>query len=99
MTLEELQYLVKEACDSYGCGHITIDDLPEQMEEVEDDGWEDDGKYSYKVSIFKCDQGNHFQIQNTRSGSYFTDYNYGEPYVTQVKPVLTTITKVIWKAV
>jgi hypothetical protein len=70
MTLEELQYIVKEACDSYGCGHIGIDDLPEQMEEVEQDGWEDDGKYSHQTAIYKCDQGNHFQIQNTRTGSY-----------------------------
>ena len=99
MTLEELKYFVKEACDSYNCGYVGIDELPEQIEEVEDGGWEDNGKYSHQTSIFKCDQGNHFLIQNTRSGSYFTDYDYGTPYVSQVKPVLETITRVVWKDV
>lgn len=99
MTLEELQYFVKEACDSYGYGSVTIDNLPSQMEEVEDHGWEDNGKYSYNTSIVKCDQGNHFQIQNSRSGSYFSHYEYGQPSVVQVRPVVETITRVVWKAV
>lgn len=101
MTLDELKYLVKEACDSYGCGYIGIDDLPEQMSEVEDDGWTDDGKYSHTSAIYKDDQEppNYFQINNSRSGSYFSDYDYSTPEVYQVKPVVKTITVVEWKPV
>lgn len=98
MTLEELRYIVKEV---YGSGDrcVGIDDLPEQMEEVEDNDWIDDGKYSYSSSVYKCDQGNHFEISQSRSGSYYSDYYYSEPEVHQVKPVVETITRVVWKAV
>jgi len=99
MTLEELQYLVKEACDTYGCGNITIDNLPPQMTEAETGEWEDDGKYQHRSDVYVDDQTppNHFMILNTRSGSYFTDYQYGEPAVMAVKPVVETITRVVWK--
>lgn len=101
MKLEELEYLVKEACDSYGCGHITIDDLPSQMSEVESGEWEDDGKYQHRADVYVDDQTppNHFMIINGRTGSYYTEWSYGEPTVVEVKPSVETITRVVWKPV
>lgn len=102
MTLSELEYIIKEICTehgSYGCKWIDEDYLPEQLTLVEEGDIEDGGKYQYQSDVYKDDQGNHFMIHNSRSGSYYSDYEPGQPTVTQVKPVLTTITKVVWKAV
>ena len=75
MTLDELRYIIKEACDDYGCGNIGEDSLPPQLKCVEPGIWEDDGKYSHRSDVYADDQtpANHIIIYNTRSGSYFTD--------------------------
>jgi hypothetical protein len=102
MTLEELKYIIKEICTehgSYGCKWIDQDYLPEQLTLVEEGDIEDGGKYQHQSDVYKDDQGNHFMIHNSRSGSYYTDYEPGEPSVAQVKPVVETITRVVWKAV
>lgn len=102
MTLEELEYIVQEVVQkhgSYGCKWIDEDWLPEQLTLVERGEIEDQGKYQYQSDVYKCDQGNHFMIHNSRSGSYFTDYEPGQPSVSQVVPKVETITRVVWKAV
>lgn len=104
MTLIELEDALKEAClDSYKCGHYDIGNLPEmfwdKLEVVEEGEWSQDGKYQYQGTIVKDNEGNHFSLYNNRSGSYHTDWYYGEPSIHQVQPVVTTITKVVWKAV
>lgn len=102
MTLEELKYIVDEIVKehgSYGCKWIDEDYLPEQLEIVEEGDIEDQGKYQYRTDVYKCDQGNHFMIVNSRSGSYYTDYEPGEPQVYQVTPRVVTISKVVWDQV
>lgn len=104
MTLQELADALKEACaDSYSGGHYDIDNLPEifysRLEVVEEGDWIQEGKYQYQSTIVKDDEGNHFEISNNRSGSYHTDWYYGDANVCQVKPVVETYTKVVWKAV
>jgi len=101
MTLEELEYFIKEACDSFGCGCIDEDNLPEQLTLVEGNNWEDQGKYQYSYDVYKDDQEppNHFMITNSRSGSYYSDYEYGQPTVLAVKPVVKTFTKITWKGI
>jgi hypothetical protein len=101
MTLEQLQEYVKQHLDSYGDGFIGEDELPEDFTLVEDDDWTQEHKYQYHVAIYKDGEGNYFQIQNTRSGSYHTDWYYGEPYINQVKRVEKVVTKTVvsWEAV
>jgi hypothetical protein len=68
---------------------------------VESGEWTDDGKYSYCDIIFQKDNKT-YELNVSRSGSYFTDYYYCWedeqffycPEVEQVK-----ISKVIWKVV
>ena len=98
MTLDEFKYIVKEA---YGNRdrYVGIDDFPEQVTEVEEDDWTDEGKYSYSRAVYKCDQGNHFMVHSSRSGSYYSDYYYSEPEVTQVVPKVKVISTVIWEEV
>lgn len=102
MTLDELNYIVAEIVEkegSYGCKWVDEDYLPEQLTLVERGEIDDCGKYQYQSDVYKCDQGNHFMITNSRSGSYFTDYEPGQPQVTQVEPKVETITRVVWKVV
>ena len=49
------------------------------LELVEEGKWEDEGKHSYKDFIFKY-EGKFYEISLDRSGSYFTDYEYGHEY-------------------
>jgi hypothetical protein len=102
MTLDELKYIVAEICKehgSYGCKWVDDDYLPEQLTLVEQGEIEDQGKYQYQSDVYVCDQGNHFMITNSRSGSYYSDYEPGEPHVYQVEPKVVTKTFVEWHAV
>ncbi len=49
------------------------------LELVEAGKWGDEGKYSHKDFIFKH-EGKFYEVTLDRSGSYFTDYNYGYEY-------------------
>ena len=97
MTLEELEYLVAEAYKKRDW--FVGDDNIDGITLVEAGDWIENGKYSYRSDIYSTEDGNHFEIQNSRSGSYHTDYYYSEPDVCQVKPVVKVITKVVWEAV
>ncbi len=104
MTLTELEDALKEAClGSYKCGCYDIDNLPklfwDKLEVVEDGGWTQDYKYQHQDTVVKDDEGNHFMLSNTRSGSPFSDWDYGEPNICQVEPKVETITRVVWKTV
>lgn len=47
---------------------------------IEDDGeWINDCKYDYKIIVFSY-AGKFWQISDSRTGSYYTDYSYGSEY-------------------
>lgn len=61
-----------------------IEDVKEFL--IIDEGdWRDEGKYSYLETIIKYKEL-FFQINVSRTGSYYTDYDYSEPEVMQVEP-------------
>jgi hypothetical protein len=97
MTLEELEYLVAEAYKKRE-GYIDHDNI-DGITLVEAGDWIEDRKYSHCTDTYSTEDGNHFQIHNSRSGSYRTGYYYSAPDVCQVRPVVKTITKVAWEAV
>lgn len=93
MSIEELRKLIADNYDNY----FGIDELPEQFEEIEEGDWQDNGKYSYSTSIVKDTINNkYYEIHNTRSGSYFTDYNYSPAQICEVMPKEETITVTKW---
>lgn len=104
MTLNELKDALDEAClDGYQCGNYDIGYLPKlfssRLEIVEDEEWTQDHKYQYKDTIVKDDEGNHFMLSNSRSGSPFTDWDYGTPYIYQVVPKVKVISTIVWDRV
>ncbi|PSA94185.1 hypothetical protein C6371_03815 [Bacillus atrophaeus] len=69
------------------------------VELIEEDNWTDGGKYSYCLVIFKY-EGKHYSFAVTRSGSYFSYYEYEyDTDVTEVKQVTETVEITKWIAV
>jgi hypothetical protein len=106
MTLNELKAMLDEAClDEYRCGCYSIDDIDYDdvhgLEVVEEGDWVQDYKSQYCTTIVKDNEGNYFQLDNNRQGSYHTDWYYGVPSVSQVKRVEKVVTKTVvsWEAV
>jgi hypothetical protein len=71
--LKRLQDAVAKSSDE--SAECMIDGLELEYDEVEDEGWDDDGKYSFNYVIYKI-EGKYYGFCQTRSGSYFTDYYY-----------------------
>lgn len=72
------------------------------FEVVDDGNWICSGAYDRKEVIFKKD-GKFWSVSEDRSGSYYTDYNYGSEYdkgplkATEVEKV--KVVTYIWEAV
>jgi hypothetical protein len=64
----------------------------ENYELIQNGDWIDDGRYSFKDTVIKY-QDKFYCIYESRSGSYFTYYNYGEPNACEVEPYEVTITQ------
>lgn len=63
---------------------------------VEDGDWIDEGKRSYRSSVMQIGE-KYYDVQECRSGSYFTDYYYEEPEIKEVEPYTETITVTRWR--
>lgn len=74
------------------------DGIPDNVKIVEQGEWIDDGKYSFQEIVFEMD-GKTYEICNSRSGSYFSDYYYDsedwgdEVVVTEVRKIEVMQTK------
>ncbi|MBY4725714.1 MULTISPECIES: hypothetical protein [Burkholderia] len=75
-----------------------FDDEDERLEEVERGAWESDGKYELRTDIVKdTHTGKFYAIHQNRSGSYWSEYEYGDTEANEVKPVQVMVTQ--WEAV
>lgn len=87
-----------------------MSDVDEITEMVHDDGlcafdevvtqgdWIDDCKYSFSTSIVKYND-KYYRIDQSRSGSYHTDYYYNDPTVYQVTRREEMVLKTYWDKV
>ncbi len=62
---------------------------------IETTGWGDDGKYQYKTDYVEHG-GNFYCIGQSRSGSYYSDYHYGETTIYRASYEEKTITIKEW---
>ena len=63
----------------------------EELEVVLEGDWVSEGKYQFSDDVVKH-EGKYYQISNYRSGSYHSDYEYGDPTCIEVEPMeFTTI--------
>lgn len=82
---------LKEFEEALKASEGEVEDIP-GVEIVESGDWEIDHKdYALKSTVVH--DGEHFfRVDESRSGSYYTDYDYDEPTVTQVVPKQVTRT-------
>lgn len=87
----------------------------DMLEIVHESEWEDQGKYQTKQTVVKLSddedfhpdnwpvesklEPGYYQINDARSGSYWSDYEYDEPSVFKVEPYEQTITVTKWRKV
>lgn len=80
----------------------------EQLEQIYEGPWEQDGKYQYQEVIFKAtDDGKYYAFYATRSGSPFTDWYYDQFEYRRAEDATEELTEVerkekviiTWKAV
>lgn len=75
-----------------------FDEKTDDIEVIANGEWEHEYKdYFAKESIVKFD-GKYYSIVDHRSGSYYTDYNYGAPNITEVEPKIETVVITKWVA-
>lgn len=70
-------------------------DDSEYLEEVEDDDWTQNHKYQYRSVIYYSKKHDvHICVNENRSGSYHSDWYYGDPDVSIVERVEKEVTRV-----
>lgn len=86
--MNELQ---KRICEAF-------DEESDEIEIIEDGEWENEFKdYDTKESIVKF-EGKYYSIVEARNGSYYTDYFYDDPTITEVEPKIETVVVTKWVA-
>ena len=63
---------------------------------IEDGDWEVDCDYQFRSSIVKF-MDKYYQINESRSGSYHTDYYYDDPEIFEVNKVEKVVTTIVWE--
>jgi len=69
-----------------------------ECETIKVGNWIDKGKRSYRSSYVKIED-KYYEIEECRSGSYFTDYYYEDPEIHEVTPKEVVITKTVYERV
>lgn len=85
----------------------------EELDVVFETEWEQDGKYQFKRTVVKLTDAAEFDpeqwpveatmepgyylIHDSRSGSYYSDWEYNDPDISKVEPYEVTVTK--WRKV
>jgi len=63
------------------------------IEVIEEGEWEISFKdYAFKQDIVKCNT-KFYAVTHNRSGNYYSDYDYGDVEIVEVKPVQVTVTQ------
>lgn len=74
------------------------EDGDDEIKIINKGDWIDDGKYSYKETVVEY-QNKFYVIQESRSGSYFTDYHYEDPEIYEVTKRVEMVETTFWDVV
>lgn len=77
---------------------IMFTDEDPELTVIKEGNWVDEGKRSFRTSIVTIDN-KFYQIEESRSDSYYTDYYYDDPEVYEVVPKEVVITQTIYEKV
>lgn len=70
----------------------------EKSKVIVEGDWIDDGKYSHTFSVVEY-KGKTYGISQSRSGSYYTDYDYNDPEIYEVVKREVPVIKTHWDKV
>lgn len=66
----------------------------ERLEDVQQGSWKNDAKYQHRESIVRdTETGKLYAIYESRSGSYWQDYEYDDPTVCEVEAYTVMVTR------
>ena len=55
---------------------------------IDSGDWVDDGKYQYQQTVIRDKSTDrYFAVSQSRSGSYYSDFEYDDPEICEVSPV------------
>lgn len=81
---------LKQLLEEYEAQDQEHDDL----EEVESGDWEQEHKDQYRTDVYRHKPTGRFvAITQNRRGSYWTDWDYGDPDIYEVAPKVVAVTK------
>ena len=100
----EIEIVTELSCSKLDC--ILYTESSYEFEVIEEGEWEQDHKTQFRTSVLKCinsenssDIGKLFSIDDSRSGSYHTDWSYDTEYDKSIilhEVEETTISKVVY---
>ena len=95
-TAEEVQFYLETRIANMHDEYFNEEYMTDEFEIEEEGSWEVDFKYQTCVDIWKhVPTGTYWQINNSRSGSYHTDYYYNKPHFWQVNKTEKVVTKTV----
>jgi hypothetical protein len=86
---------VKELFDADGIDGFGHD---ADSEVIDEGDWTDEGKYSFNSSVVRY-LDKFYIINQSRSGSYYSDYYYNDPEIYEVSRSEKTVVQVVWTKV
>ena len=75
-----------------------FDEETDDIEIIEQGNWEIQYKDRACLESIVKFEGKYYSIVQNRSGSYYTDYNYDDPIITEVEPKIETVVITKWVA-
>lgn len=97
MIAEMKEKILKEIMEDHD-GHSEYYDFEDSdyLEEVDHDEWTQNHKYQYRQVVYYSKKHDvHVAVNETRSGSYHSDWYYMEPDVSLVEKREREVTKII----
>jgi hypothetical protein len=74
--------------------HNEDSETPDDWEVVKEGEWTSEHKYEHRSTIYKhVPTGRYFAVHSSRSGSYWSDYEYTDDLANEVRPVEVTVTE------
>jgi hypothetical protein len=70
----------------------------EELVIAEEGEWEQNGKCQFRYTVVEY-KDKFYELQQSRSGSYHTDWYYNTPDIIEVVRKENTVTQVYWEAV
>jgi len=62
---------------------------------IDEGDWEQDHKYQYNTSIYEY-EGRYIRVNQSRSGSYHSDWYYNDPDFDEVAPRKVVVETTVW---